>query len=230
MYCRDGHLVHGDARDAIQAAIGPALRVRREAPALITVRFALSATLLALAGAGVGFATAWLVHERDLRPDANAISAAPAPPVTDRRPDFQFVDLDGVHRRMAHWDGRVVVVNFWATWCSPCLAEVPELIALQSRYRSRGVRFVGLALDDLERVRAYAKEVSLNYPTAVGDAPLLELMRGFGNPTQALPFTALVSPGGQVVERYAGLVARDTLEARLEELLAEKAQSSAPAS
>ena len=230
MYCRDGHLVHGDARDAIQAAIGPAPRVRRTAFALITVRFALSATLLALAGAGVGLATAWLVHERDLRPDANAISAAPASPVTDRRPDFQFVDLDGVHRRMAHWDGRVVVVNFWATWCSPCLTEVPEFIALQSRYRSRGVRFVGLALDDLERVRAYAKEVSLNYPTAVGDAPLLELMRGFGNPNQVLPFTALVSPGGQVVERYAGLVARDTLEARLEELLAETAQSSAPAS
>jgi len=198
--------------------------------ALITVRFALTVTVLALAGAGVGFATAYLVHDRDLRPDANAISAPPAPPVTDRRPDFQFVDLDGVHRRMAHWDGRVVVVNFWATWCSPCLTEVPEFIALQSRYRNRGVRFVGLALDDLETVRAYAKEVSLNYPTAVGDAPLLELMRGFGNPNQVLPFTALVSPGGQVVERYAGLVARDTLEARLQELLAEKRQSPAPAS
>ena len=197
---------------------------------MIRARFALTATLLALAGAGVGFATSYLVHEADLRPDANAISAAPAPPVTDRRPDFQFVDLDGVHRRMAHWDGRVVVVNFWATWCSPCLTEIPEFIALQSRYRNRGVRFVGLALDELETVRAYAKEVSLNYPTAVGDAPLFELMRGFGNPNQVLPFTALVSPGGQVVERYAGLVARDALEARLRELLAEKPQSSAPAS
>ena len=197
---------------------------------MITVRFALGATLLALAGAGVGFATAYLVHEPDLRPDANALAADPAPPVTDRRPDFQFVDLDGAHRRMAHWDGRVVVVNFWATWCSPCLAEVPEFIALQSRYRSRGVRFVGLALDDPEAVRAYAEEVSLNYPTAVGDAPLFELMRSFGNPNQVLPFTALISPGGRVVERYAGLVASGTLEARLEELLAETPQPSIPAS
>lgn len=230
MYCRGRHLVHGDVRDAIQAAIGSAPRVRRTALALIRARFALGATLLALAGAGVGFATAYLVHEPDPRPDADAISAAPAPPVTERRPDFQFVDLDGVHRRMAHWDGRVVVVNFWATWCSPCLTEIPEFIALQSRYRNRGVRFVGIALDEQETVRAYAKDVSLNYPTAVGDAPLFDLMRSFGNPNQVLPFTALVSPGGQVVERYAGLVARDALEARLEELLAEKAQSPAPAS
>ena len=186
--------------------------------------------MLALAGAALGFASSYLLPERKLRPDANATSVAPVPPVTDRRPDFQFVDLDGVHRRMAHWDGRVVVVNFWATWCSPCLEEVPEFIMLQSRYRSRGVRFVGLALDDLETVRAYAREVSLNYPTAVGDAPLFELMRGFGNPNQVLPFTALVSPGGQVVDRYAGLVARDTLKARLEELLAENKQYPAPTS
>ena len=184
-------------------------------------RLTVIAALLAVAGAGVGFATAYLVHEWDSSSNEDVLPADAVPPATDRRPDFQFVDLDGVQRRMAHWDGSVVVVNFWATWCSPCLTEVPELIELQSKYRHRGVHFVGLALDELEAVRAYAREVSLNYPTAVGDAPLLELMGSFGNTGGVLPFTALVSRGGQVVERYAGLVATDTLEARLEELLAE---------
>ena len=189
---------------------------------MIPPRLAAVAAVLALAGAGVGLAMGYLVHEWESPSVPSVLPADSAPPLEDRRPDFQFVDLDGVHRRMAHWDGSLVVVNFWATWCSPCLTEVPDFIELQSKYRHRGVRFVGLALDDLEAVRGYTREVSLNYPTAVGDAPLFDLMRSFGNTNQVLPFTALVSPGGQVVERYAGLITRGTLETRLKELLAEE--------
>ena len=94
------------------------------------------------------------------------------------------------------------------------------LVSLQSRYGARGVQFVGLALDDFEAVRDYAQLVSLNYPTAAGDAPVLDLMRRFGNASQVLPFTALVSPSGEVVDRYAGPLAHDVLEKRLVALLA----------
>ena len=201
-------------------------------PALSLARLATIGGVLALASAGLGLVAGYLVHEWTSRPGPDALARDSVHRIEDedRRPDFQFVDQDGVHRRMAHWDGNLVVVNFWATWCSPCLTEVPELIELQSRYRRRGVRFVGLALDESEAVRTYAREVSLNYPTAAGDAPLFKLMRSFGNSHQVLPFTALVSPGGQVVERYAGLITRDTLENRIEELLAEEKRSAVPAS
>ena len=170
--------------------------------------------------AGLAFVAGCFVHEMF----APRAPEAPDPDIEARgsahRPDFQFVDQDGEHRRMAHWDGALVVVNFWATWCPPCLEEVPVFVSLQSRYGARGVQFVGLALDDFEAVRDYARRVGLNYPTAAGDAPVLDLMQRFGNASQVLPFTALVSSGGEVVDRYAGPLARETLEKRLVALLA----------
>ena len=184
------------------------------------------AGVLALAGAGAGLAAGYFVHEGKL----HRVSLAPAPADendapslrAERRPDFYFIDQDGVPRRMAHWDGRFVVINFWATWCPPCRGEMPVLVEAQKRYRGRGVQFVGLALDDMETVREYAREVSLNFPTGAGDAPLLDLMRSFGNPTQALPFTVLVAPDGRVIERHAGAFTREALGRLLDGLLAER--------
>ena len=133
------------------------------------------------------------------------------------RPDFHFVDQAGVRRDISDWDQRVVVVNFWATWCPPCLVEIPVLVTLQSRFEARGVQFVGIALDDPEAVHRYAAQVGLNYPTAHdGDGTAPSLLQRFGGASGGLPFTVLIDRHGNIVHRHAGPLTADQLEGLLQ--------------
>jgi thiol-disulfide isomerase/thioredoxin len=150
---------------------------------------------------------------------APAVEEARAAAASARRPDFAFPDQHGRLRRLADWDGKVVVVNFWATWCAPCLEEIPILIELQEAYAERGVQFVGVAVDELEPVREYAGRVGLNYPTAQGDAAALDVMRRFGNRKGGLPFTAFVDRRGGIAHRHTGPITRRALAELLDGLL-----------
>ena len=162
--------------------------------------------------ASAAFVSGYLLHRGPVA-ELSLASGPESDPSAARTPDFQFVDQHGVRRRMADWQGRVVVVNFWATWCSPCRTEIPLLIDLQAQLGARGLQLVGIALDDLESVQAYAREVGLNYPTAQGDQSALDVMQRFGNRTGVLPFTVVVDRRGNIVHRHAGPLTRVQIEA-----------------
>ena len=107
-------------------------------------------------------------------------------------------DVDGKSQTLEQWRGRVLVVNFWATWCAPCREEMPEFVRLQKEYGSKGLQFVGIAVDEADKVRQFANELGLNYPSLIGGYGALELSRTLGNGVMALPFTVVVGRSGGI--------------------------------
>lgn len=130
-----------------------------------------------------------------------------------------FPDLDGRAQSLDQWRGKVVVVNFWATWCAPCREEIPILVKLQRKHGAQGLQFVGVAIDQAEKVRPYAAEMGMNFPILIGGVDAIELTRTLGNRAGVLPFTVIVARDGRIAGREVGAVKEGPLEAQLLQLL-----------
>lgn len=126
---------------------------------------------------------------------------------------------DGRLLSLSQWRGRVLVVNFWATWCAPCREEIPGFVKLQARHGGRGLQFVGIAIDAPEKAAAFAREFGINYPVLIGGIEGLELLRLAGSRQGVLPYTVVLDRGGRILTRHAGGLKEDQLEAILKPLL-----------
>ena len=135
------------------------------------------------------------------------------------RPAFALEDLEGRRRAVREWDGKVLAINFWATWCPPCRREIPAFNALQKEYGARGLQFLGVAVDDPDQVRAFLQEVPVDYPVLVGEQEAMEVAVRYGNEAGVLPFTAIVDRQGRIAYlRYGELseeLAREVIESLL---------------
>ena len=128
-------------------------------------------------------------------------------------------DLKGGTQPLAQWRGQVLVVNFWATWCAPCREEIPGFVRLQERYGARGLTFVGIAIDQPDKVAEFAREFQINYPLLVGAMETLELLREVGNRAGVLPYTLVIDRKGNLVSREPGGLKEAKLEGLLQPLL-----------
>jgi len=146
-------------------------------------------------------------------------SHSPVSVIGQQRPDFALPDLDGNVHTLDEWDGRVIALNFWATWCPPCRTEIPEFIALQRRYSDRGLQFIGIALQTAEEAAPFVQEYGINYPVLAGLQPVVEVARAFGNRIGALPYTVFIDRSGRIAHVHAGPLSGDEAERLLLPLL-----------
>ena len=128
-------------------------------------------------------------------------------------------DAEGKEQRIDQWRGKVVIVNFWATWCAPCREEMPEFIKSQNELGSKGLQIVGIAVDQPDKVRQFATEIGLNYPALVGGFGAMELSRTLGNNVMALPFTVILDRKGAIAHTQLGVLKPDKLNAIVKQLL-----------
>ncbi|MEX0607065.1 MAG: TlpA disulfide reductase family protein [Halofilum sp. (in: g-proteobacteria)] len=158
----------------------------------------------ALAGLAAGLAVnLWLQQA----PETPATTPAGEPEqevIGEPRPGFTLPAPDGSERSIGEFDGDVVLINFWATWCAPCVREVPALVETQAALGERGLQVVGVALDDAEPVREFAAEHDINYPLMVGGRDAFDIGSDYGNARGVLPYTVLVDRDGVIRETHLG--------------------------
>lgn len=130
---------------------------------------------------------------------------------------FALPDLEGKRRNIREWDGKVMLLNFWATWCPPCLSEMPGFIELREKYASQGFEIVGIAIDKVEAVRDFAARLGVNYPVLLDKDNAVA--QHYGNSFGVLPYSVLIDRDGTVRFLLAGELHKEDLEKELQKLL-----------
>jgi thiol-disulfide isomerase/thioredoxin len=128
-----------------------------------------------------------------------------------------LIDTTGKSQPFAQWQGKTLVVNFWATWCPPCREEMPAFSRLQTKYAANGVQFVGIAIDSADMVREFSLQYPTTYPLLIGGAEGVELTRNLGNPRLALPYTLIVSATGRPSFARLGTLSEHELDTLLQQ-------------
>jgi thiol-disulfide isomerase/thioredoxin len=126
------------------------------------------------------------------------------PAIGLQRPEFAAMDLDGQLRNIKEWDGKLIFLNFWATWCPPCKKEIPAFIELQQAYGDQGFQIIGVAIDDADSVRVYAEMMGMNYPTLLAEADGVGLAKRYGNGIGVLPYTVIINRKGEISNTIRG--------------------------
>lgn len=134
-------------------------------------------------------------------------------------PDFSLPSATEGQIKLADYKGKLVLLNFWASWCPPCRAEIPGFIKIQEKYKNKGFTILGAAIEDKEAVNLYMKEVNMNYPTAYGIEEVHKMAGEYGDPDGALPYSVLISKDQKILEVFAGFLSETKLKELIEKNL-----------
>ncbi|MGE5357717.1 MAG: TlpA family protein disulfide reductase [Bacteroidales bacterium] len=185
----------------------------------LLVAFSLAAAMIAIAwlpmrsGAGAGAAGGPTAARASAEREAGC-------PASARRANLGFAlkDMYGREVKLADYRGKVLLINFWATWCGPCQAEIPEFVDLQAKYKKQGLEVLGISInDEMEQLPPFAREFKINYPLLVG-LDRDDVLDAYG-PIGAIPVTLLVGRDGRMCYKKTGLADPDQIEREIKSLL-----------
>jgi len=180
----------------------------------------LSIALLASMGGALAYRLVFLQQPMDIRQAlAGETTEGQGGVIGMRRPDYTLGSGSGARISAADFDGQVVLVNFWATWCKPCRAEMPMLVELHKAYQDRSFQVVGIALDDVQQAREFASELGVDYPILVGASDVMAVIRLYGNLSGVLPYSVLVDRQGIIRWSHLGELKAQELRQKIGELL-----------
>ncbi len=164
-------------------------------------RTVLLIVLVALIGAGAGF----LIGQRTHGPSPwRTAPGAQTPPTMRELPPLRLPQVDGAQRSLAEFRGRPLLINYWATWCPPCIKEMPVLDAFATEQGAQGVAVVGIALDERDAVQQFLQRVPVAYPNLIEAPGAGDSSVALGNSRNVLPFSVLADAQGQVLAVRAG--------------------------
>jgi len=137
-----------------------------------------------------------------------------------KMPPLVLNDLAGQKRQLYDWHGQIILLNFWATWCGPCQIEIPDLIRWQQQYGGKGFKIVSVGLDEVRKLRNFARTVGINYPVLVADPEQqFTLLKQWGDPFGVLPFTVIIGKDGHFIFMQQGIFRQQAFDAIVKPLL-----------
>ena len=188
------------------------------------IGFVSALVVISLAAAAAGYWFYSLTQSEASAPAVSVTSGAGLPAIEtgligQSRPDFSLPDLGGQTRHIGEWDGKVVLVNFWATWCPPCRKEMPAFVELRDQYGAQGFEIVGVAIDDPEQTQDFIDSIGVNYPILHGEVDAMQIAKAYGDRFVTLPYSVLIDREGKIRFIQPGELTKETLEAQLNALL-----------
>lgn len=183
-----------------------------------TKRILAGVAVAAVAAGGGVLAGHWAGGGNAGVPNADAASVAGKQDAVGQLWSATVTNPDGKPQSLAIYKGKPIVVNFWASWCGPCVEEMPELSALQREYAKKGIQFVGLGVDSAANIKTFLKKVPVDYPIYIAGFGGADVARAFGNNAGGLPYTVVIDANGAVRATKLGQIKPDELRHTLDAL------------